>query len=291
MANYENQHFVPVFYTKRWADESKKVVRHFFDENIRNRDNFQCKPAGFTTIGCESNLWTFRGAKDKRFKYSIEAELFGQIDNAAARIAQKIVNNEKRLSNEELIDWAKFLNSLRFRNPLTIRYGIRPVAGDVKIGSEAEAPPWPEPNEPFQDAFVEPLMLLGQILKRSNLEQFVEKTCFAARILKNSPFKLLTCDLPLLKFRSRINRLEPVWLLPLSPSVLFIAAQYAVDHEFWRELPERVLAMNVNHAVTKSYMREVWAIDQSQSDYIEKRMRLRGAIPLDELVRQMVNDR
>lgn len=291
MANYENQHFVPVFYTKRWADESKRVVRHYFDENIKNRDSFQCKLAGSTTIGCESNLWTFRGAKDKRFKYSIEVDLFGQIDNAAARIAEKIVSNEKRLSNEELIDWARFLNSLRDRNPLTIRFGIKPAAVEVKIGGEAEAPPWPEPNEPFRDAFVEPLMLLGQVLNRSNLEHFIGKTCFAARILNNSPFKLLTCDQPLLKVRSKINRLEPVWLLPLSPSVLFIAAQYAEDHKFWRELPERVLAMNVNHAVTRSYMREVWASDQSQSDYIEKRMRLRGAIPLDELARQIVNDR
>lgn len=290
MADYENQHFVPVFYTQRWANVRGQVTRYFFDQNVRRADNFKCVETGPRPLGRKRHLWTVHGSLTPNHKYLIEREFFGQIDDKAARIADRFVNGRNDLTDKERVEWAQFLVSLRYRNPIIVQYEIKRVANLIRANETF--PPATPKYEKFLDGFIEPAYLTSQVSLAKNIEVFARYRRYSIRRLKGHAFTFLTCDWPLLKFYSAVNRAHgETWILPLSPTVVMIATPSTGDTDYWEWLGENRLVREVNAAVTKSFMQDVWACDQTQSTYVERRMKLRGPANPEALMELAANAR
>ncbi len=268
MPAYASQHFVPVFYSKAWADEKGQVTRYFFDHGRVVR-----KQRGPRLIGCSDHLWTLTGGKTGEIRSIIERDFFGcVIDDLASRVLEQMrAGRLATLSGSDLVHWAHFLVSLQLRNPMVIRHTIASIARS-HLNDDVVA----EWKEPFDLAAAPALALAGVVADDRAADKFLGHA-WSVKDLSGAPFPLLTSDWPLLAFRSIRGREHPSnYVLPLSPNLAFFAAATPLDAEFFEGMGINALVRLLNAAVTASFMNDVWAPDDRQSPYIERRMKQRG---------------
>lgn len=270
MPAYANQHYVPVFYSKRWADGQGQITRYFFDHG-----KVVQKRRGPTAIGCKEHLWTLRGGTGDVRQF-VEKELFSSfVDNDAGQILRHLIDRPKApLSGLDVIKWAHFLGSLELRNPLVLKYRIEPYAISIFKKSGLE---W---KEPYDISAMPAMALAAFVANGSGADKFLRAE-WSTLDVSRSGFPLLTCDWPLLSFKSVRGHQHPMsYILPLSPKLAFLSAGTPWDEQFFHGKTPNALVRMLNMTVTSLFMSDVWAPDDSQAAFIFRRMKERG--PLSE---------
>lgn len=284
MPAYENQHFVPVFYSRRWAGPDKQLIRCVVEHG-----KFEAKLRGPSAVGVSRNLWSLTGVHDGRLRFTVEKDFFSaDIDSKASLVAQQMIDLPgKPLSEPQQIAWSRFLVSLQYRNPIVLGHHIDALADQVI--DDPDRPPDAFGAVPVNRSNMRALVLQAKVGRRQESERFYANRFCSVVEIQDAPFGLLTSDWPLQRIRNAYGENFPdSYVLPLSPNRLFLAAGTQADRDHWQRLNANQLVRTVNAAVTGSFLHDVWASDTTQLKYIERRMRSRGPFQIEKLLKQTI---
>jgi Protein of unknown function (DUF4238) len=214
----------------------------------------------------------------------VEKNFMSRLDNDAARALQKILSGERSdWMSPERTAWTTFILSLLFRNPenvTIIKDHIRQLWEQGMSALEADCAARRVPTDP--ETFDGYVALTNPAAAEIGASNFLMETIANERVgptifdmhwtrhvLKNSKFQLLTSDRPII-MPLGLGDPRAYIVLPVSPTVVFVAAH---DRGFAGWLARRKhteLAKVFNKAVVCQARTFVWAIDDSQLEFVRR---------------------
>lgn len=286
MSQPRNHHFLPVFYLEQWAVSGGKLVEY----SIKNKKLIS-KPVGPAATGFQRDLYAFSDLPPDQAQH-IERVFFDYADRVASQALQKHLASDKRPWSSELRSaWSRFVIGLHLRHPDAI--------AELRAASKAS---WDQNHDESQRAYEE----LRKPDDPPTFEQYIEKNfpltptkAFLNMIIKvidnqkigahiNSMHwgvvdlsaagvPLLTSDRPV--EISRLKDKKGIVSIPISPALLFVAANIPQTLQSIARTRPRKVAKSVNRYVVLRARRFVYAPDKSQEPFIHRYMS-KGMEPL-----------
>ena len=117
MPTHKKHHFVPRFYFDRWKGADQKITYYSWLNDQLHIGRVSPK---FATV--EEGLYSLANVSEEETQ-SIEREFLAKrVDETGARVMRKLLHNStSKLSQEDRVDWTRFLVSLRVRTPEMVR--------------------------------------------------------------------------------------------------------------------------------------------------------------------------
>jgi hypothetical protein len=270
-------HFIPVFYLKRWARPDGKIVEH-----SKFGNKLQMNHKGPKATGYQNNLYTFEGLPSPQADH-LELNFLRDMDALAAIVLDRLLKGDLNIYEPKYRNaWSRFLVSLLLRHPDAIaefKSAIPRIltasAGDL----EANYKSFRKPSDPL--TFLEysqgrgpeqpnrlQLYILQGMLDNLRGGQHINDLKWSTLRFHESHHTLLTSDWPL---TTNVNG-HNILVIPLSPRFLFVASpDLALSKEFSQTKPDALIKA-INNAVVGEARRYVWANDEVQTSFIERRM-------------------
>ena len=283
----KNHHYLPVFYLSGWARSDGRVCRYY-----RPRDVVVCSWSMPSRTAAEEFLYTLHGfpAEDRQ---QIEKSLFSEaIDGPAAPIITKLkAEGASRLTNEERVQFARFMMSLQLRDPHSLNEVMQEVAKNIRqnFANDTEYATirkpddpetlmeWAQTRAPAQLANAH-LLMLPRLIDHEQIGTHLVNMQWAVVDLTWSEHTLLTCDRPIVRTHG-LDDHRALWLFPLGPRHLFVAAN---DRGRLPNLlgasPTRV-AREANHQFVGVAVANVYGDTDRHLSFVEARLLRRGNVP------------
>lgn len=219
-------------------------------------------------------------------KQAIERLFHQRIDNQEALVLQKLNGGGLRaLTVEDRMDWARFLMSLRIRQPnivqmlrsqaeqhLRATLAKQPEQYEELLGLK-NPPTLIEWTEKCYPGFIENCGM-------SFFRELVDNPAIGAKVLRmkwwiwdlsNLSYDLLLADHPCI-FTSRIDDPSLVIALPISPTKVFMATQSENIAEIMLRQQPKEFAKRVNESSINQGRVRLYARDKSPARFIQKRL-------------------
>lgn len=253
-------HFLPQFYTARWASGGS-MVRY-----LRPRPNapLHGKTVVPKAIGKAQDLYAYSAGATEEERQRLELQLFGPIDHRAAEALKKIDAGQPG-SNTEKVGLVQFVLSLQFRSPSRIADLRNQLAERMTGVADFNA------HNPSHQTMIADQVndLLSEMISSEDVIRYVAGMK-VFRIGIDSRHKLLTCDLPLMMSQG-IAQPQGFLMFPYSPKCVAIFAHDAkVAAAFSTQEPD-VLAKGLNDAVVRQAREFVIAANLCSKRFIENR--------------------
>jgi hypothetical protein len=274
-----HHHFIPAFYLRQWCDHTGKLIEYTIKHG-----KLIPKPVGPGATGYEFDLYAFPELPLDQSQF-IEQKFFDYADRTAAdALKLHLAGNAAGWTPELISAWSRFVNALHLRHPDTmpeLRAGAQALWEGSGKASQTQYELIKQPGDP--DTFDEylarhdPLVpvkakvkLIVKAFDNEIVGEHVNKMKRAVIDVSASPHCLLTSDRPVGLFN--IKDAKGMITLPISPTMLFVAVNdpRIFDH-LTRRKPREIVGHVNTHLVTRA-RRFVWAIDQSQTPFIQKHM-------------------
>ena len=220
----------------------------------------------------------------------VEKNFMSPLDNDAARALQKILSGDgTEWSGAEHTAWTTFILSLFFRNPenvTIIKDHIRQVWEQAMSALEADyaarrLPIAPETFDGYE-ALINPAAAeigASDFLMKTIANERVGRTIFdmhwTRHPLEHSKFPLLTSDRPII-MPWGLGDTRAYIALPVSPTVLFVAAHDPAFARSLAGLKQTELVEVLNMAVVCQARKFVWATDDSRLEFVRRHI---GTVP------------
>ena len=277
-------HYVPEFLQKPWAENSSDGKLEVFRFDLPNipSDRHTPKHTGF-----EHDLFAL--TKDivvGMEKQAIEKYFLKIIDNNASCVRDKLEDHGlSSLTTENRMDWARFLMSLRLRQPDIVDMLKQESAEHLKktlndqpeeyeeLAAAEDAPTLEEWAEKRFPGLIENFGL-------SFFHKLVDNADIGSKILKmkwwlwdfsKAPYDLLLSDHPCI-FTLGIDDPNCVIALPIHPRKAFMATQSDQMAEIMRQQRPRELVMRLNEYSINQTRIRIYAQNESPRRFIEKRI-------------------
>lgn len=268
-------HFVPQFYLRAWHNpDGFGLWLYTRDE----RGQIRCNRRPAKSIAYFEDLYSLRpdGLPSGRFATSDEPEIafFSRIDNAAARIHQKLLDFDiNSIPFDEKQIWALFLNSLLERSPKRIRE-IEQAVPLTEIAAEFTRR-WPSAR--MQEALNK--IDITAAVRNSLLEAlpayigdkpflgYLAQMCWSTFDISNRADHFLTGDCPLVVNHGQTDRPIHLLSIALSPKRLLVIHPHApeFDLDFFRKIAVthsvQVTAQTDTHLVSSKKLRNSSSIN------------------------------
>lgn len=271
-------HFLPQFYTARWASGGS-VVRY-----VRPRPNapLHGKTVVPKAIGKKRDLYAYSAGTTEEDRQRLEMQYFQQIDDRAAKALQKI-DTDVPGSNIDKVGLVQFVLSLQHCSPSRIAYLKSELVGRMAGVADFNA------HEPANRTMIDDHVndLLSEMISSENMISMVANMK-VFRIDVHSKHKLLTCDLPLMMSQG-IAQPQGFLMFPYAPHRLAIFAHDAkVAKAFSTQEPD-ILAKGLNDAVVRQAREFIVAADDCSKRFVENRfLKNPEPIPGDGIMRWQV---
>lgn len=274
-------HYIPAFYTKRWATDGKLL-------EYRRVNGGKCvyrrtAPEG---TGWMENLYAIKGL-DGPDAQKPEELFFKRVDSDAALLVEAFLSPGRNLAvtEDDRAAWATFLLSLLYRTPedvTRLRTNYTRVITQATPDIQAR---WDQVRKPGQPESVQDILDgrspsendmrffegMFRLMQSETVGTFLIRMVWKVIDLGVAPFPLLTSDRPVIRsngFRAENGHIA----IPLSPSRLFLAAK---DERVMRDIlamtPNRI-ARQTNLNVVRHAHRFVYAHTAEQSDFVCRHM-------------------
>lgn len=274
----EKNHYLPVFYQKRWAIHPDKRVCCYskpYDKAISLR-RFPSQ------LGYETGLYTVDGVDADAATY-LERQFFSITDDQAAK-ALKIIEKGQwaNMCGRTRSGWTRFMTSLLYRTPEEIRISFRQVAihaAHAENEFERKYEARREPNDPPTFAEFKATSLpnaavrvgirfIQQIIDDPNVGNFFNKLAWSVIDFKGS-YTLMTCDRPIIMTNGMAYP-DSHMALPIGPRKLFIASK---NPRLIDQLTRKsdVLATTINDRIARQARRFCIATDDTHLAFFAKR--------------------
>lgn len=271
-------HFLPQFYTARWASGGS-MVRY---ARPRPDAPLHSKTVVPKAIGKARDLYAYSAGTTEEERQRLELQFFGPIDNRAAEALQKIDAGQFG-SLTDKVGLVQFVLSLQWRSPGRIADLRSELVGRMTGFADFDA------HDLAQQTMIADQVndLLSEMISSDNIIRMVSGMK-VFRIHVDSKHNLLTCDLPLMMSQG-IAQPQGFLMFPYSPNRLAIFAHDAtVAAAFSTQEPD-VLARGLNDAVIRQARQFVIAADSSSKRFVENRfLRNPEPIPGDGMMRWKV---
>jgi hypothetical protein len=273
-----DHHFIPAFYLRQWCDHTGKLIEYTI-----KRGKLIPKPVGPNATGYEFDLYAFPELPLDQSQF-IEQKFFDYADRTAADALKLHLTNAAGWTPELISAWSRFVIALHLRHPDTmpeLRAGAQALWEGSGKASQRQYELIKEPGDPDTfDEYLEQRDPLTAIKARVNLivkafdnqivGEHVNKMRRAVIDVSASPHCLLTSDRPVGLFN--IKEAKGMITLPISPRKLFVAVNHPRIFDHLRRRRPREIVGHVNTHLVSRARRFVWAVDQSQTSFIQKHM-------------------
>jgi len=276
MNDPRRHHYNPEFYLSQWAGPDGLVC-----EIKKAHGKVEARRKSPKATGFERDLYRTVGVPDEQH---IEKTFMSRLDNDAASALQKILSGDgTEWSGAERTAWTTFILSLLFRNPENVKIikdYIRQIweQGMSALEADYAARRLPTAPETF-DGYVALTKPAAAEISASNLlmkiiaNERVGRTIFdmhwTRHVLKNSKLQLLTSDRPII-MPFGLGDPRAYIALPVSPTVLFVAAHDPAFARSLAGLKQTELVAVLNEAVVCQARKFVWATDDSQLEFVRR---------------------
>lgn len=280
-------HYVPQFLLRPWTEDSldKKIEVFRLDLNHAPSSRHAPKHTGY-----EEDLYALiKPIVAGVDQQAVEKQFLMRVDNLGADARTKLHNEGLRaLTKEDRVDWARFLMSLRIRQPDT----VRKLRIDSTEHLRATLATQPEQYEELA-GLEDPPTLTQWIEKHfpgvienfglSFFHELVDNENIGGQLLRmkwwiwdfsDVPYDLLLADHPCI-FTTGIDATNLVVALPISPWKAFMATQSDRTSDLLRRQRPRDLAMRINESSLSHARVRIYARDQSPSRFIRNRLWMR----------------
>jgi hypothetical protein len=266
-------HYIPEFYTKRWAVADDSKVCQFTLHSMGVSPNRKAPAA----IGYLEDLYAIPGAPPEISAY-LEARYFRQTDQEGCLALDALLSGKlNQMSASLKIGWARFMMSLLHRTPeKIIWYGKvwKGMHAEAAVDARAEI----ERNNgdlsqlaDFEETFAASFVQVLQNIMDSTLigQHLVNMRWGVIKLHQHQ--RLMTSDRPLL-IMNGLQRPDAQVAIPLSPSDLFIATNKEDILQQAGEMNSKELSEQSNHHIVSQAERYVYSADDSQLRFVSKRL-------------------
>ena len=275
-------HFVPQFLLRQWIDDSDKKLEAFRID-IKNLPSSRLAPSG---TAYEDDLYALsKNQVAGMSKHAIEEKFLKIIDSNAALVLEKLCAQKlSELSADEMQDWARFLMSLRARQPEIITLilersekNFRKSLSDApeeykRLASKDEPQTLEEWTEKRFPGLIENFGL-------SFFHKLVDSTSIGTKILEMTWWvwdftgldnHLLLADNPCI-FTKGIDDESLVIALPISPNKAFMATKSERVAELMRNQSAKTLLAKINESSISQAKKRIYARNESPRRFIANR--------------------
>lgn len=277
-------HYVPEFLQKPWTENSPDGKLEVFRLDIQGIPSKRHTPKH---TGFDHDLYAFTQEEVAGMeKQAVEKHFLRIIDNNAASVRVKLEKDGlKSLTIEDKMDWARFLMSLRLRQPDKVEMLKRESAQHLKatlndqpeeyeeLAAPEDAPTLEEWTEKQYPGLIENFGL-------SCFHELVDNPEIGTKILKmkwwlwdfnETPYDLLLSDNPCI-FVQGIDDPNCVIALPIHPRKAFMATQSYEVAKVMRNQRPRDLAVRLNESSVNQARVRIYARNESPRRFIENRL-------------------
>ncbi len=239
--------------------------------------------------GFEYGLYTSPGLPPDEAEY-IEKYFMGLTDSSASKAQQVLLSWGKlgvqTITIEERIGWARFLYALSVRTPeqianLTKKY-VAMLPGMVEnyrdVYSAKRRASDPADFDDFKSRYLanpknqSPLHAFpGMLNSELVLPAIAQMTFRTLHITQFAGPTFLTSDRPFI-MTDGIGRPGAHIVIPISPTILFLAENGDNVYRHMMSLSAKALARTVNEKVTEQAHRYVYGVNPSQQAFVENRL-------------------
>lgn len=281
-------HYVPEFLQKPWTENSVDGKLEVFRLDLPNIPSSRHTPK---YTGFDHDLFALtKDAIAGMEKQAIEKRFLRVVDNNAARVRSKLETQGLRaLTTEDRMDWARFILSLRLRQPDIVEMLKQESAEHLTASLKNQ----PEENE--EQAILEdvPTLLEWTQTKFPGLidnfglsffHELVDNPEIGEKIFRMKwwlwdfsevPYDLLLSDHPCI-FTLDIDDPNCVLALPIHPKKAFMATQSVKLAENMRQQCPRELVMRLNEYSVNQTRIRIYARNSSPRRFIENKVSKRA---------------
>lgn len=278
-----DHHYVPQFLLREWARNAPDGKLEVFRLDLKHVPSSRKTPK-FT--GYEPDLYALtRDVVAGMDRHAVEKQFLRHVDNLGALALQKLLSSGLHsLTLDDRICWARFLMSLRVRQPeivdmlrsqaeryLRNAFAEQPDQYEELVGIE-EPPTLVEWTEKFYPGLIENIGL-------SFFHELVDNPVVGEKLLRmkwwlwdfsTAPNELLLADHPCI-FTSGIDEPNLVVALPISPNRVFMATQSEEMANVMRRQQPKELARRINEFSLAQARIRVYARDDTAARFIRNR--------------------
>lgn len=286
-------HYVPQFLLRPWTEATPDDKLEVFRLDLPDLPSSRYAPK---STGFDNDLYAL--TKDViagMEKQAIETRFLKLVDNNAANVRNKLVNQGfKTLTPENKVDWARFLMSLRVRQPDIVNMLKQQSPEDLKatlneqpegyeeLATKEDPSTLEEWTEKQYPGLIENFGL-------SFFHKLVDNPRYGDKILKmkwwlwdfnKAPYDLLLSDHPCI-FTLGIDDPNCVIALPIHPKKAFFATQSDKVAQTLKQQSLKNLSMRLNESSVWQTRARIYARNESPRRFIKKRFLLRKSKTVD----------
>jgi hypothetical protein len=276
MSDPRRHHFNPEFSLRQWAAADGLLC-----EIKKAHGKVEAQRKSPKATGFERDLYRTDGVPDEQH---VEKKFMAPLDNDAASALQKIVSGDGMpWPGDERTAWTTFVLSLLFRNPenvTVIKDHIREAWEQGMRALEADYAARRRPTDP--ETFDGYVALTNPAAAEIGASNFLMETISNKRVgptifnmhwtrhsLKSPKLNLLTSDRAIIMPLGLADPRAHI-MLPVSPTILFVAAHNPDFARFIASLDHTHLVKTINKAVVCQARKFVWATDNSQLEFVRR---------------------
>jgi hypothetical protein len=283
-----SHHHTPVFHISSWAVDHR-VMRYY-----RPRGPVVASPIAPKNTGYEDYLYTIHGGAPEQQQW-LETYFFKPVDTRAAIAHQLMLAGKvNRLTNEQRVDWARFMISMQLRGPFALaevkRLLEKLIRAQIDVPGDADFEAIRKPGDPETlyewTAKYEPLVLeeahkrmLPGLIDHEDIGQYLINMHWSVIDVSAATHSLLTGDRPFINTHG-LKDPQTVVVFPLAPDRLFIATNgIEQTRQVLAKSPSWLVRWANGHIVGCA-VDFVIGTDDSHLLFVERRLRKRDREPI-----------
>lgn len=286
-------HYVPKFLQRPWTDPADHKLE-VFRIGERGIENYRQTPKG---NGYEDDMLTLTEKTVAGMdRHAIESVVLQQVDNQASTIRHKMEHEGlASLNNDERSAWARFIMSIRLRQPsivdylrtesaLTLREHLADTVEEYQTAREPHDAPtleaWADQHFP---GLIENfgLSFFHKLIDDPDIGTKLIQLRWWLYDFSACDHSLLLADHPCI-FAGGIDDPNLAVVLPISPSKAFMATRGEATARAIRAASPRELVRRVNDASVRQATKYVYAVNDRQKVFVADRWRTPAKDPLGE---------
>lgn len=276
-----SHHFVPVFYLTAWAGADGRVMRYY-----RPHKDVVVSPIAPKRTGYEDHLYTLQGVPPDQQAW-LETDFFSPVDSAAAVAHQRLLAGKlNSLTNQQRVDWARFMMSMQSRSPFSLgevqrlthhvmrsRVGTDPAdfVPPMKAGTNQTMYEWTKQHRPLEIEDAHKKFLPG-LIDHTDLGHYLVNMFWGTLNMSGASHSLLTSDRPMIATHGWKDPWA-VLLFPLSPSLLFAATNSPERMKSVVDTSRNRHVKMINAEIVRNAVDFVFGADKNHLEFVRKRLR------------------
>nr|WP_280952640.1 DUF4238 domain-containing protein [Neorhizobium alkalisoli] len=279
-------HYIPIFYTKRWACGHPRMLTRFTRWPSGNFAVDRKAPKG---VGWERDGYSFDGFTGDQAA-AIELELMKPKDHRASQMLRRLEQRGSSgpWSSEERYDWTWFIVSLLVRGPEDVRSAKANISREWAIPNQRMEARYQDVIREFPGFAAPPslrdyiasmdenygyrlgMKIMADMTDHHAISSLIANMHWGVRAVDEGR-QLLTSDRPVrLEFPLRSEK--SFLTLPIGPRLLFLAAKSLRGLNRLLNSDLRVLVERNNRKVVRQARQFAFAADDSERNWVSKHL-------------------